>query len=281
MVKYEGDPTPPPFDTGHLKALPLAQLSEALIGEAQFAATQLEGDDRRRLEDRLVGICWLPSEEEQEEIDEWSDGVNHALNNFSQAIVAATAGENLEPEEAAHHLAQRTAGRALAKVDRLKQEIDTGIEKGVSDDFVDWVEGDTKYSLIQICEAQAEAGINYASEYVRETALRAMTHPGMRGVVLLHNVAGGDQESYRPAVESMQEGLEAERMGFDDASEGLKVVVKLMEGADEVSFPELKNLAIDLLARLRGWSGITWGSYTDHYAEMTAEFAAFLRSTAN
>ncbi len=279
MAHYEIDPSNP-FNPEQLKTLESAQLAGALIAEAQTAATQLSGDDRTRLEERLMGICWLPSDEEQAEHDEWTEGVSKALNAFSQAIVAATADRDLEPEDATQYLAQKAAGRALAKVDRLKQEIDYGIEKGVDDDYDPWTEGSTKNSLMQICEAQTEAGINYASDYVRETALKAISFPGMRGVVLLHNAAGGDQASYRPGIQALKDDIAAENLGFDDASEGVGVVMQLMGTVDEANRLELKDLAIDLIIRLRGWSGISWGSYTDDYASLTAQVGIYFRKLA-
>jgi hypothetical protein len=277
MIQHEEDPSSDSFNTEYLKTLSASQLADTLIGEAHTAAAQLLAHERSCLESQLMGICWTPNEEERKGHEEWSEGSERALDKISQAILAATTGEELDPEDASQRLSQFAAGRALAKIERLKREIESGIETGEDIESVPWTEGSTKFRLVQLMDAQAEAGINVASDYVRETALSELDRLSLRGAVLLRNAADGDKESYKLGVETMQEALQSKNISFDDAHEILEVVLELMQRANHIESTELKNLAIDMIDLMRP-SGILGDEvYSRQYATLVARAAVFFR----
>jgi len=197
------------------------------------------------------------------------------LGQFASAIFEEGLGEEMESEEAKAELRRRQSGFSLAEIARLKSEL----EKGVSTASDDWTEGSTKFRLMEICELQTETGILLEADYVRETAISSLTNPGTRGVVLLANTLAGDDGSLDLGVRFLREGLEAENLGWDDASQALAFVSEIIT-SDPDKIDEFGGIALDLLARLRQWKGAL-DPYTSEYAVAAAELAITFRDAAN
>lgn len=270
---------PEPFDPEHLKGLDTGQLVETLLDEARNTAfSAVDEVERAQIEGVIMEACWIPGQEDQEFMDEKRAEIDAILGRLFGAVAEEFEGREIVPGEAIEDMQRRSTGRLLAHIGRHKQELDHGLETGKDEDGLPWAEGSTKYHLKEICEAQQQAGIAVETDYVRQTALDAITTmPGMRGVVLLHNARSGDAESYRLGIEAMQEAVRADKLIWDDAHEGVNLVTEYLMGGGPDDRDELRDLAIDLLAKLRGWKEAPFASYAYYYAESTAKLAATLR----
>lgn len=266
------------FDADYLKSLVPTQLMTALLDEAQRSASLLSGIDRERVDNELMEICYVPTEAKRAEYEEHSTKVHSLLGELGDAFTAV--GEELDPpEDAEEQLSRNPTYRALKQIDNIKTQIDLGI-LGEGED--EWVAGSTEHALMQILETQRQVGIIYASGYVRETAVTALADsPGYRGVVLLQNALDGDQDSYEIGIEAFQEALSKHEFGWAETYEGLEKVLELLEIQGPEQQERLTDLAIDILAHLRGWNHPGLASYTSRYASAAACFAVVVRQLCN
>ena len=263
------------FDVGKLKVLPNAQLVGALIDEAHLAVADMPPGDRANLESRLLDVYWLPTETEQAMLEARSDEVDLTLGKLASAIMEENTGEKLDPEEAKDQLKQIRIVHAFDRIASLKFEIAIGISDANVGES-DWNEGITRFNLLQICEKQREAGIESELDYVRETALAHLSSSNSRSIVLISNALSGDSKSFALGLGYLKESLVSEGLGWDDASDGLRLISEFINGSLPDEITDLKDLALDLLARLRQWKGAL-PSYSSAYALAAAELAVTLR----
>jgi hypothetical protein len=266
------------FDADYLKSLAPTELVTALLDDAQQSASLLSGIDRERVDNELMAILHVPTEAEQAEYEEHTAKVHSLLGELGNAFSAV--GEKLDPpEDAEEQLSRNPTYRAVKQIDHIKGQIELGIQ-GEGED--DWVVGSTEHALMQILKTQKQVGLTYASAYVRETAVTALAEwSSYRGVVLLQNAVDGDQDSYEIGIEAFEEALSKHGFGWGEAYEGLEKVLELLEIQGPEQQERLTDLAIDMLAQLRGWNHPGLGSYTSRYATAAACFAVVVRNLGN
>jgi hypothetical protein len=274
MVDPNADsPIPDSFDSEYLKSCPSPMLIEGLLDEAQRAAQQLSGFERERVDAELMSACWVPSQEDIDEQLEWAEEHRTLIGSIMSEAFTELTGEEIGTDEALSQIKGGTSRRALAIVDSSKQKI----TEGIAVENKDWTEGSTKHYLMQICEAQQYTGIALATDYVRETAIELLQMPDLRAVALLHNaLVSRDTASYKPGIEALQESVSQERLGFDEAHEVLDILTQFIAEGDHPQHEILKDLAIDVVAHLRGWNGL-FPNATARYAVMTAQLAVTFR----
>jgi len=278
MKPYEHGQPEGQFDPKHLKGLPNDALAEALLDDASYAATKLDGPERERTEAQLMGICWVLDEEEQADHEEWSQSLHDIMGQLGSALLAGATGEELDPDEAGQVLHRRQAGHSLEIIERRKDKIEKGL-KTQNDRFSDWTEGSTAHALQEICGLQEATGINLYGDYIRETALSSLTNAGYLGVTLLRNSQAGDEASYQPGIDALHDAIGKESMDWGTALVGAKLLTELLHKPETREQAVLRDLAIDVLARMRGWMGIPGiPSYTYNYAFAAANLAVTLRN---
>jgi hypothetical protein len=264
-----------PFDPNYLKDLPPPELSEALFDEVSRATSTLQGLEREHVESVVMGTCRILSEEEQIEKEERVEHVQSLLRTFGDTW-RSTLAELLAPEvNTVEDFSLGATDRSLEKIERLQMDITKGVQDK-DKPVTDWTEGSTKYALQCICTEQRSIGVSYG-DYIRETAVEAIHFPGYRGVVLLQNTLAGDEDSYSLGVEAIQEAVQDESLGLGEAKEAADLILELLEEAGPEEQTTLSDLAIDVLACLRGWNGKIFRNATADYAILTARLAVTLR----
>jgi hypothetical protein len=266
------------FDPNYLKGLADSALVEALLDDARYATTKLDGQERERTETQLMNICWVLDEEEQADLEEWQEGVADIFKQLSSAILEATTEDEVEPEEAPQELFRRVAGHNLELIERHQQEIEKGL-KTKDERFSTWTEGSTAFALQGICALQSTTGINMYGDYVRETALSSIIDAGYRGVTLLRNALAGDEASYQLGLDALQQGVDKENLSWDTAIGGVGMLTRLLQTKEPTQHKVLRDLAVDVLTKMRGWMGIPGNpAYTYNYVFATANLAVTLRN---
>jgi hypothetical protein len=264
------------FDPEALKVLDTTQLIGALVEDAYDTAL-VHPEQTEDIQTRIMNVMWVFMDEEQAAIDERREQIDQVMGSLFSEI-ALFGGEEVDPDDAIEYTQRRQAARALSMIGRHRNELDAGLKDGHDEDFLPWSTGSTKYHLVKICEAQEEAGIALATDYVREVAMQEFAEqPGFRAIALLRNAFSGDAESYQLGIESLHEGISDDRIKWMEGSELLPILIRHIKAAAPEQRNALKDLAIEVLANIRGWRNYGFGSYASKYAEFAAELAVTLR----
>lgn len=249
------------YDFEHLKTLRGEQLSVALLGAASQAARQAPEEERKRMGDAIMEICWAADAERNQAV---IDEDRAAINGIFYEIYGVPA---YSADEDAASSGRDQAVAALGAMVDSKRELESGLGNGRGY----WSDDDTYYLLNEICSAQERVGIAAETDYVRDTAVKALEDPLYLGTVLLRNALGGDDESYGLGLKALREAVDVGDLGWDEAYAGLKIAMAHIRdhGAED---DELLGLSIDMLALLREWT-LQSGTHLSNYVELAAELA--------
>lgn len=230
------------FDAAQLRGLPFGQLSEVLLVEAEKVVRPLPA--------------------ELQAIDR---------------VEAASMGLPTTDEISAMHREKTSPGDPFTAVDRLKRRVENGLKIGVEHGRP-WTEEDVANALGRMCTYQSQIGIALETDFIRQTAMNHLdSSPGSRTLVLLELAAGGDESSYRPGIEALQERLEdLDQLEWQEAYNMCEAVLKGIEGAIPEVQGVLVSAALDLLAEMKAYTDNDWSAVD--YAVSTARLSAELRS---
>jgi HrpA-like RNA helicase len=283
MMSPEGEqPYHPPLDSEYLKSLAYEQLAGVLLDEAQTAVSLSPGPNLG-VKKQLIRITEIPSLEEQAQRKEFSEMMDEAMGIHDASLYHFLVGDEphieLDSEEAREELDRLNVTRALEKIENAKEEIITALDGRPTPEEV---EIRTKDSLLKISAAAGKADIYPALEYVRNAALAMLQNPARRGIVLANNALNGDKRAYSPSVVALQESVTGElQPDWTESCEALEVITQLIsfKKQEPLEWPRLRNLAVDMLARLRTWTGTSphQPKYNSTYAIIAAQLSVTFR----